>query len=71
MLSQSMKVTPMIGHESHAHDRPWKSRSWSAIELTPMIGIDPHSGYSLFWALPDLTTEVNSFDDLNKIGNFY
>ena len=35
-----------------------------------MIGIDPHSvyyfGYPLFRALPDLTTEVNSFDHLSK-----
>ena len=39
-----------------------------------MIGVDPHSvfyfGYPLFRALPDLTTEVNSFDNLKKIGIF-
>ena len=36
----------------------------------PMIGIDPHSfyhfGYPLFETLPDLTTKVNYFDDLNQ-----
>ena len=35
-----------------------------------MISIDPqrvyHFGYPLFRSLPDLTTKVNSFDDLNK-----
>ena len=39
------------------------------MEVTP-VGIDPHSvyyfGYLLFWSLPDLTTKVNSFGDLNK-----
>ena len=45
------------------------------MEVTPMISIDPHSiyhfGYRLFLSLPDLTTKVNSFDDLEKkIGIF-
>ena len=35
-----------------------------------MISIDPHSayhfGHPLFGSLPDLTTEVNFFDDLKK-----
>ena len=41
----------------------------------PMISIDTHSvyhfGYPLFWSLPDLTTKVNSFDDLNKNRHFF
>ena len=44
-------------------------------EVTPMISIDPHSvyhfGYLLFLSLSDLTTKVNSFDDLNKNGHFF
>ena len=44
------------------------------IEVTPMIGIDSHIvynfGYPLFRSLPDLTTEINSFNDLNKIRHF-
>ena len=39
-----------------------------------MSSIDPHSvyhfGYPLFLSLPDLTTKVNSFDDLNKNRRF-
>ena len=44
------------------------------IEVMPMIGIDWHSaynfGYPLFLSLPDLMTEINSFDDLNKNRHF-
>ena len=40
------------------------------MEVTPIIDFDPknvcHFGYPLFLALPNLITEVNSFDDLNK-----
>ena len=40
-----------------------------------MIGIDLHSvdyfGYPLFGALLDLTTEVKSFDHLNKNMHFF
>ena len=40
-----------------------------------MICIDPqnvyHFGYALFLALPDLNTEVNSLDHLNKVTNFF
>ena len=40
-----------------------------------MISIDPHNvyhfGYPLFYFLPDLTTKVNFFDDLKKMGTFY
>ena len=39
------------------------------MEVTPAIGIGPHSehhlGYPLF-VLPNLTTKVNSFDDLKR-----
>ena len=45
------------------------------MEVTPMISIDPHSvyhfRYPLFRSLPDLTINVNSIDDLKKIGIFY
>ena len=44
-----------------------------SLVVTP-ISIDPHSvyhfGYPLFRSLPDLTTKVNSFDDLIKVGFF-
>ena len=40
-----------------------------------MISIDPdsvyHFGYLLFCSLPDLTTKVNSFDDLKKSRHFF
>ena len=40
------------------------------IEVKSMIDIDSHSvynfGYPLFLSLPDLMTEVNSFDALNE-----
>ena len=39
------------------------------MEVMPMISIDLHGvydGYLLFLFLPDLTTKVNSFDDLNR-----
>ena len=40
------------------------------MEVTSTISIDPHSayhfGYQVFRAFPDLTTEVNSSNDLNK-----
>ena len=41
--------------------RWWKLRQWSA--LTHSVY---YFGYALFLALPDLTIEVNYFDDLNK-----
>ena len=44
------------------------------MEVTSMICIDPHSVYHfeylLFLFSPDLTTEVNFFDDLNKNRHF-
>ena len=36
--------------------------------MTPKVGVGPLSGYHLGY--PDLTTEVNSFDDLNKNRHF-
>ena len=40
-----------------------------------MVSIDPHIvnhfGYPLFCSLPDLTTKVNSFDDLKKNGHLW
>ena len=36
------------------------------MEVTPMIGIVYRFGYPLLLALPDLTAEVNYFDDLKK-----
>ena len=40
------------------------------MDVTPIISIDPHNFYNffpLFLSLPDLTTEVNSFDDLKNM----
>ena len=40
------------------------------IEVTPKIGLDPTMGLlfliTIFLALPDLTTKVNSYDDLKN-----
>ena len=45
------------------------------MEIMPTISIDSqsvyHFGYPLFGSLPDLTTKVNSFDDLNKNRHFF
>ena len=44
------------------------------MEVTPIIGIDPHSvyyfGYPLLQPSPYLTTKVNSFDDLTNKNSF-
>ena len=42
--------------------RGWKSSTWSALSPSTRYRF----GLPLFWALPDLITNVNSFDDFNQ-----
>ena len=55
LIGERMEVTSLIGER---------------MEVTSLIGVDPlnayHFGYALFLALPDLTTKINYFVDLNK-----